>query len=83
VVVPAQTLTQKETPPQMMGRVSSTFMALFSAAQVLGMVLSGALANLLGMHALFLSCAVAVSLLAAFAWLFLRPKEIPLAATGS
>src|SRR5258708_9542118 len=30
VVVPAQTLSRKETPHEMMGRVASTFMALFS-----------------------------------------------------
>src|SRR5437868_4720972 len=33
VVVPAQTLSQKETPHEMQGRVSSTFMALFSASR--------------------------------------------------
>jgi MFS transporter, DHA3 family, macrolide efflux protein len=74
VIVPGQTLSQKETPHDMMGRVSSTWMALFSAAQVLGMVLSGMLADVLGIRGLFLACAAAISLLAAFAWVFLRPK---------
>jgi MFS family permease len=74
VIVPAQTLSQKETPHEMQGRVSSTFMALFSAAQVLGMVLSGALANALGIRMLFIVCALAVWALAAAAWVFLRPR---------
>ena len=74
VVVPAQTLSQKETPPAMQGRVSSTFMALFSGAQVLGMLLSGALADRLGIRPLFLVCAGTISLLAAAGWRFLRPR---------
>ncbi len=55
VVVPAQTLSQKETPREMQGRVSSTFMALFSLAQVLGMLLSGVLADWLGIRNLFVA----------------------------
>lgn len=74
VIVPAQTLSQRETPPPMMGRVSSTFMALFSLAQVLGLLLSGALATHLGIRQLFLSCGGALALLAAVGWTWLRPR---------
>lgn len=77
VVVPGQTLTQKETPPAMQGRVSSTFMSLFSAAQILGMLLSGVLATHLGIRQLFLACGGATALLAFAAWLFLRPRAVP------
>jgi MFS family permease len=74
VIVPAQTLSQKETPPAMMGRVSSTFMSLFSVAQVLGMLLSGALATHLGIRQLFLACGAALGVLAAVGWTWLRPR---------
>ena len=77
VVVPAQTLSQKETPHEMQGRVSSTFMALFSAAQVLGMLLSGVLADHLGITRLFLACAAALALMAGAAFLWLRPRPQP------
>lgn len=71
VVVPAQTLSQKETPPEMQGRVSSTFIAMFSLAQVLGMLLSGLLADRLGIERLFLACAALVIVLAGAGRFFL------------
>jgi len=74
VVVPAQTLSQKETPPAMMGRVSSTFMSLFSVAHVLGHLLSGALATRLGIRQLFLVCGAALFVLGTAGWLWLRPR---------
>lgn len=74
VVVPAQTLSQKETPREMQGRVSSSFMALFSLAQVLGMLLSGVLADWLGIRNLFLACGVLVVAMSGVGWLFLRPR---------
>jgi DHA3 family macrolide efflux protein-like MFS transporter len=74
VVVPAQTLSQKETPPAMQGRVSSTFMSLFSLAQILGMLLSGVLATRLGIRQLFLVCAAATAMLALVSFAALRPQ---------
>ena len=35
VWIPAQTMSQQETPPPMVGRVSSTFMSLIAVSQVL------------------------------------------------
>jgi predicted MFS family arabinose efflux permease len=58
----------------MQGRVSSTFIAMFSLAQVLGMLLSGLLADWLGLRQLFLACAVLVIALACAGWLVLRPR---------
>ena len=74
IVVPATTLSQKETPPAMQGRVSSTFMSLFSLAQVLGMLVSGVLAARLGIRPMFLACGAATALLAFGSWIFLRPR---------
>ena len=45
VWIPAQTMSQQETPPAMVGRVSSTFMSLIAVSQVLGLLLSGYLAQ--------------------------------------
>jgi len=74
VVVPAQTSSQKETPHEMQGRVSSTFMAMFSLAQVLGMLLSGFLADKLGIERLFLAAGAIVLTLAVAGVFFLRPR---------
>jgi MFS transporter, DHA3 family, macrolide efflux protein len=57
VVVPAQTLIQSETPPELMGRISSTLMSSVFFAQVLGLVLSGFLAEAFGVRAVFFLCA--------------------------
>jgi DHA3 family macrolide efflux protein-like MFS transporter len=58
VIVPAQTLLQKETPHALMGRISSTTMSVVFFAQLIGLGLSGALAQALGVRAVFLLCAV-------------------------
>ena len=68
VIVAAQTLMQQETPPQMLGRVSSSFMSVFALAQVLGLLLSGRLAVWLGIREVFLACALALGLIAAFGY---------------
>jgi MFS family permease len=83
VLVPAQTMSQQETPPEMVGRVSSTFMSMISVAQILGLLLSGSLAERLGMRHLFLSCAVVLVLLAAGGWLWLRQRAAASAAVAS
>ena len=80
VIVPAQTLSQRDTPPAMQGRASSSFLALFSLAQVLGLLISGALADHLGIRQLFIACAATVATLAAAGFLLLRPRAQPGAA---
>lgn len=74
VLIPAQTMSQQETPPAMMGRVSSTFMSLIALAQVLGLLLSGYLAQRLGIRALFLACAGLLALISAGGYLFMRQR---------
>jgi MFS transporter, DHA3 family, macrolide efflux protein len=58
VIVPAQTLIQQETPHALMGRISSTMMSVVVFAQVVGLILSGFLAQALGVRAVFFLCAV-------------------------
>ena len=63
VWIPAQTMSQQETPPPMVGCVSSTFMSLIAVSQVFGLLLSGYLAQKLGIRAVFLACAGALALI--------------------
>jgi DHA3 family macrolide efflux protein-like MFS transporter len=77
VWVPAQTMSQQETPPAMVGRVSSTFMSLISIAQVLGLLLSGYLAQKLGIRPLFISCAGFLAVISAAGYLMMRTASAP------
>jgi MFS family permease len=75
IIVPAQTLMQQETPHALLGRISSTVMSVVFFAQLLGLVLSGVLAELFGVRAVFFLCAAIAALLtAAGRWLLaVRP----------
>lgn len=59
----------------MVGRVRSSFMSLISVAQVLGLLLSGYLAQKLGIRPLFLSCAGVLALLSGLGYLMMRGRE--------
>jgi MFS transporter, DHA3 family, macrolide efflux protein len=76
VWVPAQTMSQQETPPAMVGRVSSTFMSLISVAQIAGLLLSGYLAQKLGIRPLFITCAGALGALSAAGYLMMRRRPV-------
>ncbi len=80
IVVPANVLIQQETPPTLMGRVGSTSMSLIFSAQILGLVLSGIFANLIGVRHVFAYCAVMLVLLVLAGKLFMEPKARPTAA---
>lgn len=68
VIVAAQTLMQTETPRELLGRVSSSFMSVFSIAQILGLLLSGQLALWVGIRPVFLICAAALVLISALGY---------------
>jgi MFS family permease len=74
VIVPAQTMSQQETPPAMIGRVSSTFLSLIALSQVLGLLLSGYAARELGIRALFMASAGVLALIAGAGYLLLRGR---------
>jgi DHA3 family macrolide efflux protein-like MFS transporter len=74
IVVPANVLIQQETPPALMGRVGSTNMSLIFGAQILGLVLSGQLADFIGVRHVFAYCAVMLVVLIAAGKLFMEPK---------
>jgi len=74
IMVPAQTLLQRETPPAMIGRVSSTNISVAFFAQILGLVLSGVMANFFGVRLVFFLCAALAVALAAGGRVFLRSR---------
>jgi len=57
ILVPAQTLIQRETPHDMLGRVGSTNASVIFLGQILGLVVSGVLAELVGVRMVFFLCA--------------------------
>ena len=83
VIVAAQTLMQTETPREMLGRVSSSFMSVFSVAQVLGLLLSGKLALWLSVRQVFQLCALALLVIALAGFLRNRATSTPDSAAAS
>jgi len=57
IMVPAQTLIQRETPPDMLGRVGSTNASVIFLGQILGLAVSGMLAEIVGVRTVFFLCA--------------------------
>jgi MFS transporter, DHA3 family, macrolide efflux protein len=74
VVVPANTMIQQETPHALMGRVGSTVMSLVFTAQIGGLVLSGLLADRIGVRHVFGLCTVLLAFLMAAGRLWMEPK---------
>lgn len=77
IIVPATTLMQQETPPALMGRVGSTMMSVVFGAQIVGLILSGQIANRVGVRHVFAYCAVLLVVLMAVGKLFMEPKPNP------
>jgi MFS family permease len=75
IVVPANTLIQQETPAALMGRVGSSTMSFVFGAQLLGLVLSGILADRLGVQKVFAVCAALLVLLVVAGKLFMEPHH--------
>jgi MFS family permease len=77
IIVPATTLMQQETPHALMGRVGSTFMSLIFTAQISGLVLSGLVADRIGVRHVFAYCAGLLVLLIAVGRLWMEPNPAP------
>jgi MFS family permease len=75
IVIPAQTMIQMETPPELMGRVGSTVMSVIFSAQILGLLLSGALAQVTSVRHVFAICAGMLVVLILVGKLFMEPKS--------
>jgi predicted MFS family arabinose efflux permease len=76
VIVAAQTLMQGQTPAQLVGRVSSSFMAVLSVSQLVGLVISGSLAQTLGIRNLFFASAAMLLLITVLGF-FRLPQQSP------
>lgn len=74
IVVPSQTLFQQATPPELMGRVGSTFMSIVFAAQISGLILSGFLTQHIGVRQVFALCAAMLLVLMAAGKLWMEPR---------
>ena len=75
IIVPAQTLFQQATPPELMGRVGSTFMSIVFAAQIAGLILSGILTQHIGVRQVFALCALMLVVLVAVGKIWMEPKK--------
>jgi MFS transporter, DHA3 family, macrolide efflux protein len=80
IIIPAQTLMQQETPPALMGRVGSTMMSVIFSAQILGLLLSGALAQMTSVRTVFAICAGMLLVLTLAGKLFMEPRNTSQAA---
>jgi len=68
IVISAQTLMQGQTPLDMLGRVTSTLMSVLSFAQVGGLVLSGSIAQIIGIRNSYFATSALLVLIAAAGW---------------
>ncbi|HKQ72500.1 MAG TPA: MFS transporter [Blastocatellia bacterium] len=75
IIVPTQTLMQQETPVELVGRVSSSFMSVLSISQLVGLIISGSLAQALGIRLLFFASAAMLVLFACFGY-FRLPAQV-------
>lgn len=62
VFIPSQTLAQEETPRELLGRVSSTSIALVTVSQLVGVALAGRIAELTGIRTLYYAVALILTL---------------------
>jgi MFS family permease len=79
IVIPSQTMIQQETPAALMGRVGSTVMSVVFTAQIAGLVLSGILAETIGVRPVFAMCAGLLGVLIVAGRLFMEPKDAAVA----
>jgi MFS transporter, DHA3 family, macrolide efflux protein len=79
IIVPTQTLMQQETPVELVGRVSSSFMSVLSVSQLLGLIISGSLTQRMGIRNLFFASAAMLVLFGLLGF-FRLPKQAPAAA---
>ena len=68
VVISAQTLMQGATPISMLGRVTSSLMSVLALAQVAGLVLSGSIAQGIGIRNSYYATSAILGLIAAAGW---------------
>jgi len=68
IIAPSQALFQQETPVAMVGRVSSSVMSVLTCSQVLGLMISGSIAQAIGIRNLFYASAAMLGAVAVFGY---------------
>ena len=77
LMITSQTLLQQETPPEMLGRVSSSLMSLLAFAQVIALLGAGPVAQSAGIRNLFFgSAAMLLSIGAIGHWKLKAPSVV-------
>jgi DHA3 family macrolide efflux protein-like MFS transporter len=69
IMIPAQTLLQQETPPDLLGRVSSSLMSLMASSQVIAMFIAGPVAEKAGIRNLYFGSAAMLAVIAGIGYL--------------
>ena len=80
IIIPSQTMIQKESPPALLGRIGSTVMSMIFTAQISGLILSGILVDHLGIRQVFAGCAFLLAILILVGRFWMEPKTEPVAA---
>jgi len=75
IIVPSQTLIQEETPAELMGRVGSTTMSAVFGSQILGLLLSGILADHTSVRSVFAICTGILAILIIAGKLWMEPDH--------
>ncbi|PYP90215.1 MAG: hypothetical protein DMF61_00465 [Blastocatellia bacterium AA13] len=72
VLVPSQTILQEDTPSELLGRVSSTAFSLISATQVIAFMLSGTVANAMGIKFVYYIIAIIFLMIGVLGFIYAR-----------
>lgn len=76
VMVPSQALMQEETPQAILGRVSSTAIALMTVSQLVAVSIAGKVADWIGIRALYYVVACVLVLTGFFGYVYARANRI-------
>jgi len=83
IMITAQTLIQRETPHELLGRVSSSLMSLLALSQVLAMFVAGPVAQRAGIRNLYFGSAAMLVGIASFGAIRLRKPAKPSAQSAA
>ncbi|MBZ5581211.1 MAG: MFS transporter [Acidobacteriia bacterium] len=77
VMIPANTVLQQETPPALLGRVSSSLMSLLAMSQVIAMFIAGPVAQKAGIRNLYFASAAVLVAIGCIGLIKLRTASAP------
>ena len=80
IMVTSQTLIQRETPHELLGRVSSTMMSVLAISQVLAMFVAGPVAQQAGIRNLYFGSAAMLAIIGVVGFRKLHGQKVPEAA---